>query len=518
MPKPKSSSLTKQQVYDIINDIIDLDSIEHDKILTGIGITRGQLEGVLKDTEIDGVFSIRLNSLLSYVSREAKANGKKSHEKQELRESRLLKLAGEKHPLYDHIYDCVMDNLVVFSRMVINSLKFGNSVTQLIYKEKDGIFIPNELLESPVDWFFPLDRMHIFTRKDGVESLSNLSWSSGISLIGVNTGVNNDSLLDVDRKFLLLRNEATHTKPRGVAMLAKLWWFQFFKQNGWGYWADFLESSAVQRVIGEGKDPEMIAESLGMLVNNSVAGVPQGTNIKEIPASSNGEAFDSFEKRIVTRIWMYVLGRAPLSEMSTGSRAGQQSEDLLRLDLLQSDVFKFFEVLNKFTAMICRANGLPDDELTWYFDNEAGIRRELADRDAVLASSLGVQFSADYVAREYNIELSDIEIQEKQSGTSAGNLSSKKESMMFSNTEEKAAEKQHDQLDSIIENAAESDDVNDMVLQVLKNSENKDDFIKQLALCASYGAMGVDNELLNIVDTASLLGLANVQNESKDNA
>jgi len=48
--------------------------------------------------------------------------------------------------------------------------------------------------------------------------------------------------------------------------------------------------------------------------------------------------------------------------------------------------------------------------------------------------------------------------------------------------------------------------------------ENKDDFIKQLALCASYGAMGVDNELLNIVDTASLLGLANVQNESKDNA
>ena len=42
-------------------------------------------------------------------------------------------------------------------------------------------------------------------------------------------------------KFFLTRRKASYEQPYGKALLATLYWLFFFKQNGFKFWAKFLE-------------------------------------------------------------------------------------------------------------------------------------------------------------------------------------------------------------------------------------------------------------------------------------
>ena len=74
--------------------------------------------------------------------------------------------------------------------------------------------------EKPMQWFEPKNDGRLIYRQDGY---------------------GREEEIDQKIKFFLTRRKATYEQPYGKALLATLYWLYFFKQNGFKFWAKFLE-------------------------------------------------------------------------------------------------------------------------------------------------------------------------------------------------------------------------------------------------------------------------------------
>ncbi|MCW8041164.1 phage portal protein family protein [Acinetobacter entericus] len=344
---------------------------DNDEVLRKAGITRHRLRVLLDDDEIAQAVETRIDALLGTPYR---------IEPSDTPEAEFLKL--------------IMDEWYFeISSGALNALFFGYSVQEAVYELKPEGYIGLQWIgEKPMQWFEPKNDGRLILRKEGSSQ---------------------EHVVDQIFKFFLTRRKATYEQPYGKALLATLYWMFFFKQNGFKFWAKFLERFGTPILLGKCKDTET-ADMNEALLNahaQSVLSIDAEDDVSLLSTSGSngtaGSAFETFNRTIAQQIQKIILGQTLTSGTDgKGSYALGQVHENVRADKLKSDMRLVTPTLQAVVDALCELNNWA--EHTIVLGEEAKVlNTEQAERDTRLKNA-GANFSDAYFIREYGLQEGDL--------------------------------------------------------------------------------------------------------------
>lgn len=458
------SLYSEQAIHKMNSFFDDLVKLDSDETLKNAGIARHQLAVLLSDDEIDGKIETRSDNLL-----QAKYT-----------------LSDGDSDVSTFIYEQLEAHLESILTATLNAKLFGYSVTEITWdkyaKTKTGIYQPLSVIEKPMQWFEP--------KNDG-----RLLWFAENDYRGQE--------IDTNFKYLLQQYKPTYAEPKGKALLSRVYWLWYFKKNGWQFWSKFLERFGAPLLIGTTDgDPQLLANALMSAHNQSVVAMGEGDGVTSISATSNGEAFKSYDDAINKRIAKYLLGQTLTSGTDTGGTYGQ---GLVHQDqqqrILDGDKKFAARYVQQFIDAICQLNGY--ESPTFNFTFEKGLQPERAERDSKLYSQ-GVRFDESYYIDAYDFNPEYIKIVE-ESAAPVMQLSSKpKQVLQFAevdNSEQFTPEQQ--ELEQVADNALNASvqpfDVN-KVLTAIETSNSAEQLTQ--ALFDMVGDSLAQSKFTQLVNTA----------------
>lgn len=340
-----------------------------DETLMKAGIQRHRLSVLLDDDEIGQAAETRLDALLGAPYR---------LEPNDTPEAELL--TQEMNEWFVELATCAH-----------NALFFGYSVQEAIYTRKDTHIGLEWIGEKPMEWFEPKnDGRLIYRAESGYEG-------------------------EVDQtvKFFLTRRKSSYKQPYGKALLASLYWLFFFKQNGFKFWAKFLERFGTPILLGkvkDGDDEDIQAMNNALLSAHAqsvisidaeddvgVLGVAQGTA---------GSSFETFNTEIKRQIQKLILGQTLTSGTdNSGSRALGVVHENVRKDKLKSDIRMITPTIQAAVNALCELNQWPHHKII--IGDEKSLEVDKAERDVKLKNA-GANLTPQYFQREYGLQDGDI--------------------------------------------------------------------------------------------------------------
>lgn len=354
---------------------------DFDEVLKQAGIRRDKLRTLLYDDEIAQSCETRLDALLATPIRFEPSEGADT--------------------------DLITEIIEPFKRELIagafNARLFGYSVSEAVYLQReDGKIGLAYLGEKPFEWFEP--------KADGRLMYYPDNGSGGTLGIEV----------DQRYKFFLTRCRPTYRQPYGEALLSRLYWPWYFRQNGWKFWAKFLERFGSPLLVGKTTDPKEMVKALLLAHSQAVIGIDRDDDVQAVgPASgAKGEAFDGFEAALVRRIQKVVLGQTLTSgtDNGSGNRALGQVHDTVRMDKRNSDIQMVLPTLQRVVNALCDLNGLQRLEVV--FGDEQGLEKDRAARDKDLYA-VGIRFEKGYFQDNYDLREEDFSLSSEASGAPA---------------------------------------------------------------------------------------------------
>jgi Mu-like prophage protein gp29 len=349
-----------------------------DVTLRQAGIKREKLSVLLSDDEISQACETRLDALLATPFRLEPSEGEPA--------TKLMEIL--KPVLQDAVSSTFKARL------------FGYSVMEAVYEQReDGLIGLKFLGEKPLEWFEPK--------------------SDGRLIYYPNNGMAAPTGIEVDQKykFHLTRSRPTYANPYGEALLSRLYWPWFFRNNGWKFWGKFLERFGSPLLVGSSADPKKMVAALLAAHSNAVLGVGPNDEVTAVgvPAGNSGQAFDTFEVAVVRRIQKVVLGQTLTSgtDGGSGNRALGQVHDTVRKDKRNSDVAMITSTMQRVVDALCALNGWPKHEAV--FADDVGLETDRADRDTKLYQQ-GVRFTAEYYTDNYDLREVDFTLSSEAPG------------------------------------------------------------------------------------------------------
>lgn len=349
-----------------------------DEVLRKAGITRHRLRVLLDDDEIAQVVETRIDALLATPLR---------IEPNDTDEAEKLNLI-----LKEWFHE--------IATTAMNALFFGYSVQEAVYELKSEGYIGLQWIgEKPMQWFEPKNDGRLIYRQDG-----------------------NNTEHEVDQafKFFLTRRKATYEQPYGKALLATLYWLFFFKQNGFKFWAKFLERFGTPILLGKCKDTDTEDMSRALLNAHaqSVLSIDAEDDVQILSTSGTsgtaGAAFESFNNQLIRQIQKVVLGQTLTSGTDgKGSYSLGQVHENVRMDKLKSDIRLVTPTLQAVVNALCALNGWGDYEVM-LGEKPKPLNKDQAERDVHLKNA-GANLSKDYFIREYGLQDGDL-VEQTQTG------------------------------------------------------------------------------------------------------
>ena len=342
-----------------------------DEVLRKAGITRHKLRVLLDDDEIAQAVETRVDALLATPLRIEPSDTAEAENLNAILKEWFFEIADG----------------------AMNGLFFGYSVQEAVYELKPEGYIGLQWIgEKPMEWFEPKNDGRLIYRPDS-------------------TGV--ESEVDQVFKFFLTRRKATYQQPYGKALLATLYWLFFFKQNGFKFWAKFLERFGTPILLGKCKDTETEDMSRALLNAHaqSVLAIDIVDDVQILSTSGTGgtagAAFESFNNQLVRQIQKVVLGQTLTSGTDgVGSRALGQVHDNVRMDKLKSDIRLVTPTLQAVVDALCALNGWGEYKVM-LGEKPKPLNKDQAERDVHLKNA-GANFSKDYFIREYGLQEGDL--------------------------------------------------------------------------------------------------------------
>ena len=335
-----------------------------DEVLRKAGITRHRLRVLLDDDEVAQAVETRIDALLATPLRV---------EPSDTDEAEKLTLV-----LKEWFHEIAASSL--------NALFFGYSVQEAVYELKPEGYIGLEWIgEKPMQWFEPKNDGRLIYRQEGTA---------------------NEQEVDQVFKFFLTRRKASYEQPYGKALLATLYWLFFFKQNGFKFWAKFLERFGTPILLGKCKDTE--TEDMNRALLNahaqSVLSIDSEDDVQVLGTSgasgTAGAAFESFNNQLVRQIQKVILGQTLTSGTDgVGSRALGQVHENVRMDKLKSDIRLVTPTLQAVVNALCALNGWGAYEVM-LGEKPKPLNKDQAERDAHLKNA-GANLTPQYFQREY---------------------------------------------------------------------------------------------------------------------
>ncbi|MEX5286994.1 phage portal protein family protein [Acinetobacter towneri] len=342
-----------------------------DEVLRKAGITRHKLRVLLDDDEIAQAVETRIDALLATP----------------------LRIEPSDTPEAENLNAILKEWFFEIASGAMNGLLFGYSVQEAVYEPKPEGYIGLQWIgEKPMEWFEPKNDGRLIYRPDG-------------------TGVG----VEVDQvfKFFLTRRKATYQQPYGKALLATLYWLFFFKQNGFKFWAKFLERFGTPILLGKCKDTETEDMSRALLNAHaqSVLAIDAEDDVQILSTSGTsgtaGAAFESFNNQLIRQIQKVVLGQTLTSGTDgVGSRALGQVHDNVRMDKLKSDIRLVTPTLQAVVDALCALNGWGEYKVM-LGEKPKPLNKDQAERDVHLKNA-GANLSNAYFIREYGLQEGDL--------------------------------------------------------------------------------------------------------------
>ncbi|WP_433848146.1 phage portal protein family protein [Acinetobacter proteolyticus] len=343
-----------------------------DEVLRKAGISRHRLKILLDDDEIAQAVETRIDALLSTPFRiEPSDTPEAILLMQELKEWFTEVATG-----------------------AINALFFGYSVQEAVYELKAEGHIGFQWIgEKPMQWFEPKNDGRLIYRPEG----------NGQEIV-----------VDQKLKFFLTRRKATYEQPYGKALLATLYWLNFFKQNGFKFWAKFLERFGTPILLGKCKDSETNDMNQALLNAHaqSVLSIDAEDDVQVLTAGANGTAgasFETFNNVLIRQIQKVILGQTLTSGTDgTGSRALGQVHENVRKDKLNADVRLVTPTVQATVNALCALNNWPKHEV-YLGEKTKQLNTDQADRDVKLKNA-GANLTQQYFTREYGLQDGDVAV------------------------------------------------------------------------------------------------------------
>ncbi|WP_119054984.1 phage portal protein family protein [Acinetobacter colistiniresistens] len=341
-----------------------------DEVLRKAGVARHRLKILLDDDEIAQAVETRIDALLATPFRIEPSDTPEA-----------LLLMQELKEWFTEI-----------ASGAVNALFFGYSVLEVVYEQKPEGYIGLQWIgEKPMQWFEPKNDGRLIYRPEG-------------------TG--QEIIVDQKLKFLLTRRKATYEQPYGKALLATLYWLNFFKQNGFKFWAKFLERFGTPILLGKCKESETSDMNQALLNAHaqSVLSIDADDDVEVLTAGSNGTAgasFETFNNVLIRQIQKVILGQTLTSGTDgTGSRALGQVHENVRKDKLNSDIRMVTPTFQATVNALCLLNSWPKHEV-FLGEKTKQLNTEQAERDVKLKNS-GANLTQQYFTREYGLQDGDV--------------------------------------------------------------------------------------------------------------
>lgn len=310
-------------------------------------------------------------------------------------------------PIYEFVNQCLKDiNIHQLIKDILFAQFMGTAVIEIIWKLKNGYWVPEELQSKPIEWFrLKTDRTwRMFLPK-----------SNGIALA-------DDGEELPEYKFLIVQNSPNEHEPYGDKLLKKCFWPVLFRRGDWKFWSKFTEKYGMPTTIGKlpaGSPEEKVnkmLDALEQLFEDAVAVVPSDGSVERLAESntSSAESYKMFLESLNDEISKIVLTQTLTTEIgSAGSYAASNTHmDILKASA-QSDANFISEAMKTLIRYIVELNfsngsdSLP--KFTMYFPYE--VDKNLVDRDKVL-NDMGVKFNKNYFARAYNLQEDEFDLPE----------------------------------------------------------------------------------------------------------
>ena len=343
--------------------------LDLDETLRKAGIQRHRLAILLDDDEISQAVETRIDALLATPFR---------FEPSDTPEAILLMQE-------------IKEWFAEIATGSINALLFGYSVQEMVYNQ-DGDYIGIQWVgEKPMEWFEP--------KNDG-----RLIYRPG--------GTGQEYEVDQVFKFFMTRRKATYKQPYGKALLTVVYWLDFFRKNGFKFWAKFLERFGTPILLGKCKDsdPSEMNQALLNAHAQSVISIDAEDDVQILSAASSsnaGTSFETFNNTIIRQIQKVILGQTLTSGTDgTGSRALGEVHDNVRKDKLNADIRLVTPTFQAIVDALCALNGWSKHEII-LGEKSKQLNKDQAERDVQLKNA-GAVFTTQYFMREYGLQDGDL--------------------------------------------------------------------------------------------------------------
>ncbi len=346
--------------------------IDLDETLRKAGIKRHRLAILLDDDEISQAVETRVDALLATPFR---------FEPSDTPEAILLMQE-------------IKEWFAEIATGSINALLFGYSVLEAVYDQADdGQIGLNWIGEKPMEWFEPKNDGRLIYRQDGAGK---------------------ESEVDQIFKFFMTRRKATYKQPYGKALLTVVYWLDFFRRNGFKFWAKFLERFGTPILLGKVSGEENTCDDMNQALLNahaqSVISIDAEDDVQILSATSSGNAgasFETFNNTIIRQIQKVILGQTLTSGTDgTGSRALGEVHDNVRKDKLNADIRLVTPTFQAIVNALCALNGWGKHEII-LGEKSKQLNKDQAERDVQLKNA-GAVFTTQYFIREYGLQEGDL--------------------------------------------------------------------------------------------------------------
>lgn len=211
-------------------------------------------------------------------------------------------------------------------------------------------------------------------------------------------------VIDSKVKHLVLTHKAMPTCPTGQMMIIKAYPAVLLRNKNWAYLGQFIKRYAQPYVVGKQGGYGVVSNFTAKVfefINGGAVGIGTEDDIAIHQLSADGTAFEMAERLASSRIQKLLLGRVKTSELSTGSRSAQETDDKTRIDRIGAYLELVKEAIeHALTAMIVvnDAFGVPIQAgQVWFeFKNEKAVDKTRAERDKLYLDTGTITLTKDY--------------------------------------------------------------------------------------------------------------------------
>lgn len=337
-----------------------------DEVLKRANLTRSDLLKLLYDDEISGCVSRRVAAVM----------GNAWH------------IEGDNT---DWLYEAVSAVYEDAVRIMMQALWIGSSIGELIWQDGE---------QKTIRAIVPRVIEQFKANADG-----NLIWKSPAG----------GEVAVIPEKVLRGAVNVNETNPYGDALLSRVYWAWFAKNYAEQFWNKFAERHASPLTVIKSavntanrdeaqRDLAALAAAGSQAVADGVVAMSDQDSIEFVEANNDGAAHEKYTRHQIQRIQKTLLGRVLTSELETGSRAAQETDDGFTRDIADADLTFVERGINHLVDCLLTINGMDAEGVYFVYERAQAIDKGRWERDVALLNTGKIELTEQYYLDNYGFE------------------------------------------------------------------------------------------------------------------